>query len=137
MINPTSGGVRDNGSNSPLLMPISSPGGGMLFRGIHAHHHYHSTTYVNRYSTSPTISRPCTPVNSITTTSTGTVVTAGMGSFSPVASGSGPGYGSGALGLSISANTHHSQTLESRIQLEQQQQNEALMDQRVGMLGLS
>ncbi|CCF50621.1 hypothetical protein NDA11_006929 [Ustilago hordei] len=115
------------GSNSPLMMPISSPSGGILYRGIHHHHHYHAA-YASRYSTSPTISRPCTPVNSTSN--------AGVGAaFSPAGTGSGPGYGSGALGLSISAN--NPQSLESRVQMEQQQENEALMDQRVGMLGLS
>lgn len=120
------------GSNSPLMMPISSPSGGILYRGIHHHHHYHAAAYASRYSTSPTISRPCTPVNS---GSAGGAAAAAMGSFSPAASGSGPGYGSGALGLSISAN--NPQSSESRVQLEQQEENEALMDQRVGMLGLS
>ena len=121
----TAGG---NGSHSPLMMPISSPSGGILYRGIH-HHHYHAA-YASRYSTSPTISRPCTPVNSASAAGV-----AALGSFSPAASGSGPGYGSGALGLSISAN--NPQSLETRVQQEQQQENEALMDQRVGMLGLS
>lgn len=125
------------GSNSPLLMPISSPGGGVLYRGVY-HHHY--TTYASRYSTSPTISRPCTPVNSASTgagaaTIAMTSAIVAMGSFSPAASGSGPGYGSGALGLSISAN--NPQSMETKMQLEQQEENEALMDEKVGMLGLS
>lgn len=129
----TVGGNGGGGSNSPLLMPISSPGGGMLYRGIH-----HYAAY--RYSTSPTISRPCTPVNSASTPATAAAVAStsaivAMGSFSPAASGSGPGYGSGALGLSISAN--NTQSLETRMQLEQQEENEALVDEKVGMLGLS
>lgn len=124
-------GIGANNPNSPLMMPISSPSGGILYRGIHHHHHFNAA-YASRYSTSPTISRPCTPVNS-TSATTGP---AGMGSFSPAATGSGPGYGSGALGLSISAN-NNPQSLESRVQMEQLQENEALMDQRVGMLGLS
>lgn len=113
------------GPNSPLLMPISSPSAGVLYRNIH-HHHY--ATYASRYSTSPTISRPITPVNSTSTA-------IAMGSFSPAATGSGPGYGSGALGLSISAN--NTQSMESRMQLERQEENEALMDEGVGLLGLS
>ncbi|CDW99853.1 hypothetical protein [Sporisorium scitamineum] len=118
--------AQSGGGNSPLLMPVSSPSG-VMYRGVH---------YANyaRYSTSPTISRPCTPVQSAAASAATSAVVA-MGGFSPAASGSGPGYGSGALGLSISAN--NPQSLESRMQLEQQQQNEALMDEKVGMLGLS
>ncbi|SPO28040.1 uncharacterized protein UTRI_04430_B [Ustilago trichophora] len=128
--------IGANNPNSPLMMPISSPSAGILYRGIHHHHHHHhhhfNAAYASRYSTSPTISRPCTPVNS----ASAAAGPAAMGSFSPAATGSGPGYGSGALGLSISAN-NNPQSLESRVQMEQLQENEALMDQRVGMLGLS
>jgi hypothetical protein len=53
-----------------------------------------------------------------------------MGGFSPAASGSGPGYGSGALGLSISANN-------ANVDARAGEELDAVMDQRVGMLGLS
>lgn len=113
------------GSNSPLMMPISSPSG-LVYRGIHQ-----AQLAYARYSTSPTISRPCTPVGGNQTAgAAGAAGAVAMGGFSPAASGSGPGYGSGALGLSISANNAN---LDARAGEEL----DAVMDQRVGMLGLS
>ncbi|KAI3478090.1 hypothetical protein L1887_60021 [Cichorium endivia] len=108
------------GSNSPLMMPISSPSG-LVYRGIHQ-----AQLAYARYSTSPTISRPCTPVGG--NAAAGAAGAVAMGGFSPAASGSGPGYGSGALGLSISANN-------ANVDARAGEELDAVMDQRVGMLG--
>uniref|UniRef100_V5ECF3 Uncharacterized protein n=2 Tax=Kalmanozyma brasiliensis (strain GHG001) TaxID=1365824 RepID=V5ECF3_KALBG len=119
------GGGSGGGGGSPLLMPISSPSG-----ILHPRIHQHFSAYAARYSTSPTISRPITPVNA------NPGGPPAMGAFSPAAgAGSGPGYGSGALGLSISAN--NTQSMESRMMEERQEENEALMDEKVGLMGLS
>ncbi len=85
------------------------PSAGVLYRNIQPHHY---ATYASRYSTSTTISRPINP--SINNTGDR------YGLLLPAATGSGPGYGSGALGLSISAN--NTQSLESRMQLERQEE---------------
>ncbi|PWZ03756.1 hypothetical protein BCV70DRAFT_197953 [Testicularia cyperi] len=134
---PTGAGVGVGVGNSPSVIPISSPSGAAAYRTPY--------TYT-RYSTSPTISRPCTPTNTTHAhahahnahLSSATAATTAAGwsastsavcssAFSPAATGSGPGYGSGALGLSISANPPLSPSSD---------ENDA-MDQRVGMLGLS